>query len=316
MNQRITVGSSQIAGILGIALWDSVTRMSVWARMMGLADDTQTAQTQRGHIIEPALLLWWEQKTGRTLTRCPAYEEGPSVIRDGWMHARWDGLIPGELVVEAKTTRSFDEDDGWGEDGSAKVPAGYQAQLAWQMAVLDVPEAELVAYCTLSDEVRHYRGIKRHMGVETALIAKIKAWMEAHVWCEQMSPPGPPDYDIVTALHLDGGQDDRQLVEPRQEEVDLARAYAEAHAAETAAKAEKERIKARLCERIGDAYGIKGIATWAHGATPDRIDADKLKTLYPEAYAASLVPGGPTRRFNLKWKDPNAAPKARKSKET
>lgn len=184
------------------------------------------------------------------------------------------------------------------------------------MAVLDVPQAELIAYSTLSDEVRRYVGFKRHLGVEAALISKVKAWMEAHVWCEDINPPGPPTYDIVTALHPDGGQDDKQWVEPRQADIDLARSYAEAHEAEARAKADKDRIKALLCERIGDAYGVKGVATWAHGTSPAWLDGDWLAKHHPDIYAQALVPGSPTRRFNLKWKDPNAAPKAKKTKET
>lgn len=315
----VTAGSSDVGVILGLGLWADSSPMRPWSRMIGLAQDNGTASQERGHIIEPALLLWWERQfgNGRTLTRCPPYEEGPPVIRDGWMHARWDGLIPNTLIVEAKTTRSFDEEDGWGEDGSSQIPECYQAQLAWQMAVLDVPEAELIAFAVMSNEVRRFVGFKRHMGVERALIAKVKAWMEAHVWCfpDVWNPPGPTTYSVTSARFREGGRDDREWVEPRQAEIDLAKAYAAAHAQGTAAEAEKERIKNLLCERIGDAYGITKVATWAKGTSTSRIDVKKLEAEFPEAHAACLIPGESTRRFNLKWKDPDAPAKAPKGKQ-
>jgi len=251
---RVTAGSSVVGAILGLGLWTDSTPMGVFGRLVGLSPDRPTDSKAAGHIIEAALLLHWEKTTGRTLTRCRPYEEGPEVVKDGWMHARWDGLIPNKLLVEAKITQSFDEEDGWGDDGSNEIPLVYQAQLAWQMAVLDVPEAELIAIATYSREVRRYVGIKRHRGIE------------------------------------------------------------QANEAEKAAKAEKERIKNALCERIGDAYGIRGVASWAHGKSPDRIDQERLQHRFPEAYAACLIPGEPNRRFNLKWKDPNAPAKASKSK--
>jgi hypothetical protein len=318
---NITVGSSDVGVILGLGMWADATPMSVWSKMIGLAKSQTSAAKERGHIIEPALLLWWEQKhgNGRVLTRCPPYHEGPPVVRDGWMHARWDGLIPNTLIVEAKSTRYFDEEEGWGEDGSSRIPACYQAQLAWQMAVLDVPEAELIAFATYSNEVRRFVGFKRNKNLEDALIAKVKAWMEAHVWCypEVWNPPGEATYDVVSARFIDGGKDELVWVEPRQEDFDLARAYADAHARENAAKAEKERIKTLLCERIGDAYGISKIATWAHGTSPSRIDTAKLAAEFPEVHAACLVPGEPTRRFNLKWKDPDApkTPRGKKNQD-
>lgn len=315
---RVTAGSSVVGAILGLGMWTDSTPMGVFGRLVGLSPDRPTDSKAAGHIIEAALLLHWEKTTGRTLTRCRSYEEGPEVVKDGWMHARWDGLIPNTLLVEAKITQSFDEEDGWGDDGSNEIPLVYQAQLAWQMAVLDVPEAELIAIATYSREVRRYVGIKRHRGIEQALIAKVYAWMDAHVWAwterGEWNPPGETTYDITSARFQSGGRDDREWVEPRESELKLAQAYALANEAEKAAKAEKERIKNALCERIGDAYGIRGVASWAHGKSPDRIDQERLQHRFPEAYAACLIPGEPNRRFNLKWKDPNAPAKASKSK--
>jgi hypothetical protein len=320
---RVTAGSSVVGTILGLGMWTDSTPMQAFGRMVGLVADQETDPKAAGHIMEAALLLHWEKITGRTLTRCRPYEEGPEVVKDGWMHARWDGLIPKTLLVESKITQSFDEEDGWGEDGTSQIPLVYQAQLAWQMAVLDVPEAELIAIATYSRQVRRYVGIKRHRGIERGLIAKVYDWMDAHVWAwterGEWNPPGETTYNITSARFREGGRDDREWVEPREAEVELARAYAAANEAEKAAAKEKDRIKNALCDRIGDAYGISSVATWAHGKAPDRIDMDALKQRYPEAYAACLIPGDPNRRFNLKWKDPNApakAPKSKKTKET
>lgn len=314
-----SVGSSEAGVILGLGMWVDSTPLKIWGRMIGLLEDDDSVSKERGDVIEPGLLLRWEKRhgDGRILTRCRPYEEGPEVIRDGWMHARWDGLLPGELVVEAKSTQKFDPEEGWGEDGSSQIPPIYQAQLAWQMAVLGVPRAELMVMAMWSSEIRRYVGFKRHMGIENALIGKVKAWLEAHVWCypEVWNPPEETTYDITSARYKDGGKDEKIWVEPRQIEVDLAKAYTVAHAQAVAAEAEKERIKNLLCERIGDAYGVTKIATWAHGKSPDRLDKDKLEAKFPEAFKACLIPGKPNRRFDLKWTDPLAPPKESKSKK-
>lgn len=314
-----SVGSSEAGVILGFGMWVDATPIKIWGRMIGLIEDEETLSKDRGDVIEPGLLLWWEKRhgNGRLLTRCRPYEEGPEVIRDGWMHARWDGLIPSTLIVEAKSTQRFDEEEGWGESGTSQIPPLYQAQLAWQMAVLGVPEAELIVMAMYSSEIRRYVGFKRHLGIEAALIARVRKWMEDHVWCypETWNPPDETTYEITSARHKDGGKDDKVWVEPRQIEVDLAKAYTVAHAQALAAEAEKERIKNLLCERIGDAYGVTKIATWAHGKSPDRIDTDVLEAKYPEAFKACLIPGKPNRRFNLKWTDPTAPPKASKTEK-
>ena len=149
------------------------------------------------------------------------------------------------------------------------------------------------------------------------LIGKVRAWMEAHVWCfpEAWNPPGETTYDITSARFREGGKNDREWIEPRQIEIDLAQLYAAAHAQEVAAKAEKDRIKNLLCERIGTAYGITKIASWAHGTSAARIDTKRLEAEFPEAHTACLIPGEPNRRFDLKFKDPAAPAKAPKGKQ-
>jgi putative phage-type endonuclease len=296
----ITVGSSTVGAILGLSPYQ--TPMKAWGKLIGLANDASSASaaTERGNIIEPALLAWWERRNGRELTRHPPYGESPPLAVRDWMHARWDGLIPGELIVEIKTTRYFD--DAWGADGSDIIPPSYRAQLVWQMAILEVPRCELVAFSTSTDEIRTYV-VERDLVIETATIQAVESWMREHVWCDGWNPPGELPMELVHARYAEGGKDKAEMVAATPDDEWHARAYLEAQRMEADAMAKKEMHKRALCERIGAAYGIESLATWAPAKTPARLDVDKLKREFPQAYEACLVAGGMTRRFAVRLKD-------------
>jgi len=296
----ISVGSSTVGAILGLSPYS--TPMKAWGKLIGLVDDASSASnaTTRGHIIEPALLAWWERENGRQLTRHPAYEDSPPLAVRDWMHARWDGLIPGELIVEIKTTRYFD--GTWGPDGSDIIPPSYLAQLVWQMHILEVPRCELVAFATSTDELRVYR-VERDLELERKTVETVRQWMQDHVWCDGWNPPGEVPIEFVHVRYQDGGKDKADLVPQADDDRHHAEAYLACVAQESELGKRKEEHKRALMERIGDAYGISGIATWAPVKTPARVDVERLRKEYPEVYEACLVPGGMTRRFTVKLKE-------------
>lgn len=134
-----TIGSSDIASILGLSAWSSP--MQTWARLTGLVaryDDKQTKVTTRGNRMEAALRNWRAEDLGIAIT------PGPVIGRDKpwvaaapyeWAHSRPDGSYEedeGITLVECKTVRRYDDDE-WGTPGSADIPAYYLAQVLWQM---------------------------------------------------------------------------------------------------------------------------------------------------------------------------------------
>jgi len=304
VDHKVTVGSSDVAAILGLSPWTSPSK--AWARLTGLVpryDGEQSGATARGHIIEPALLAEWRrQRQPVGWTPGPAITEPPT-IRDGWKHAREDMLAVMEdgrrVIVEAKTTRAFDEQ--WGESGSDIVPLGYLAQVIWQMHVLDVDGCELVAFATLADEMRTYR-IARDLAREAKLVGAVEAWMQRYVWADPPEQPADMTMEVVSALHRDGGKPGVWL-RPDERTLALAAELYDINAELRALTAAKESLQTRIARRIGDAYGIEGVASWARQKAARAIDIDRLEAEYPEVFAAVAKPQSTIRVFRLKYKD-------------
>ncbi|MCC7542473.1 MAG: YqaJ viral recombinase family protein [Deltaproteobacteria bacterium] len=295
----VTVGSSDVAPILGLSPWREP--VEVWAQLVGLLPrygSDATAEQRRGHIIEPALVGHYARTRGVELVPGPPITEPPIVAPDGWRACRPDATTPDRrLVVEAKTTRRW---DGWGPEGSDGVPVHYAAQVAWQLSVMDAEAGALIAYCPMDDEVRVY-DIRRNRALEERLVARVRAWMEAHVWPTEPVQPAPLPMALVASRHAEGGHEG--LVEPDAHDLMLARRLAHLRAAGKALDAEAERIQAVLCERIGESRGLRGIATWSAQDGREMIDTKRLRAEWPEVAAQVTSTGKPSRRFTFSFSE-------------
>lgn len=296
----VTVGSSDVPAILGLSPWTSPTK--TWARLTGLIpryDSDGTAATRRGRILEAALLDEWarlRQPLGRTPG--PTLAEEPAT-RDGWKAARVDMLAvleDGPVIVEAKTTRGW---DGWGEDGTADVPVYYAAQVAWQMHVLDIDRAEVVAYCPLDDGLRIYP-LARNAKVEAALVGKVTRWMERHVWGDEPEQPAPLPMDVLARAYP--ANTSRDYVAPSDGDLATARELATVRAQIAELEAYESALRARLCERVGLAYGIKGVCTWGRVKGRETVDMTALKSRYPKVWEAVKRETQASRVFRLTHK--------------
>lgn len=297
MGDNITVGSSDVPAILGLSPWRQP--VEVWAQLTGLlprygADATN--EQRRGHIIEPALVQHYARTRGVELTPGPPISSPPIIAADGWRSCRPDATGAG-IVVEAKTTRRW---DGWGADGTDHVPVHYAAQVAWQLSVMDADRGALVAYCPMDDDVRVY-DLVRNRALEARLVAKVRAWMEAHVWGPEPVQPAPLPMSLVAERYRDGGSEDAAMLDPDALDLALARRLAQLVAAGKALDAEQERIKAQLCERIGKARGLRGIATWSAQDGRETIDTKRLRAEWPDIARQVTSTGKPSRRFTFSF---------------
>jgi putative phage-type endonuclease len=133
--RRDGIGASDIAGILGISPWASP--FSIWADKTGLLDDDDLDEDDRrefGKRAEAMIGPWFEHRTGLTIA---AEQVCLASLDHDWMRATPDGLVipeppdDGYLCdvlgpVEYKAVA----DKPWDQ-----IPAHYQAQGQWQMAV-------------------------------------------------------------------------------------------------------------------------------------------------------------------------------------
>lgn len=293
--RSVPVGSSDVAAILGLSARRKP--VEVWAGMTGLLPRYNLADTRsqaRGRIIEPALVAHYARESGITLEPGPPITSPPIVAPDGWRSCRPDATGPG-LVVEAKTTRWW---DGWGDDGTDQVPIDYAAQVAWQLSVMDADKGVLVAYCPMDDDVRVYE-LRRNLSLEARIIAKVRAWMEAHVWGPEPVQPAPLTTEIVAAKYSDGGDDLAPLIDPDALDFALARRLDALRTARKSIEAEEDRIQASLCDKIGKARGLRGIATWSAQDGRETIDTKRLRAEWPDIAAQVTKTGKPSRRFTF-----------------
>lgn len=299
MQRAATVGSSDVPAILGLSPWQ--TPGQAWARLVGLVPRYSTGDTpatRRGRLMEAALLAEYARSMGVAVTPGPAITSPAPTARWGaWAHARADGLAAGR-IVEVKTARAL---EGWadgelveGRIGDGLIPDHYEAQVAWQCAVLDRP-ADVIAMGMATDEIRIYR-LERDLGLEMGLIEMVRAWMQRHVWCDPPAPPDGTDAAILARVHAAPSRD---WLTPTDEDLAAAREVADIARQERALKARRDALTAQLCARIGDAYGLRGVARWSPRKGRETIDARALRTAHPDIYRRFVRAGEPGRTFAL-----------------
>jgi putative phage-type endonuclease len=123
--------ASKIAAVVGLSPYES--RFSLWHRMAGmLGDQPDSDILRRGHYLEPAIAAWFADEH-------PEFDVVPAGTfahpERPWQAASPDRLLivrdTGETrLLECKSAVNADE---WGEPGTDEIPAGYKAQVQWQL---------------------------------------------------------------------------------------------------------------------------------------------------------------------------------------
>lgn len=129
-----TVSASKVSALLGLSSFDSA--YSLWARATGRVEAAPgNKYTDRGTRMEPSLLQYVEDKVpGTRVRKAPSYAHPD---QPAWTAAPDALVFEGRrrtpfAIVEAKTSARSED---WGKEGTADIPAGYLAQIAWQFYV-------------------------------------------------------------------------------------------------------------------------------------------------------------------------------------
>lgn len=112
--RRKYIGSSDAAAILGCDPYK--TAADVYLAKTGQADDFEgNDATDRGNLLEPAILKWAEKEIGRN------FADGVMLHGDDFLAANFDGISAAQdgFIVEAKSSVLRDE---WGDNGTDEVP--------------------------------------------------------------------------------------------------------------------------------------------------------------------------------------------------
>ena len=181
VKRREGIGGSDVAAILGLSPWK--TPVDVYLQKTGiLEEDRSNAYTTWGERLEPLILMAYREETGRDL-----YHPENLPVRHPerpWQLATPDALVVGlALGVEAKTTHAR---NAWRwEDGL--VPDPYLLQVAWYMAVFDVPSWDIAVLIGGSDFRVHT--IERNEKLEAVILDSCDRFWHEHVLAGV--PPAP-----------------------------------------------------------------------------------------------------------------------------
>ena len=262
---RGTIGASEVACILGYNPWSSP--FALWAKLHGLTESSGNAQTERGNILEPAIIAWYAKKIGATIHAGPAYGETPWTRTDApWQAARPDGWWLDDGVcnlLEVKTCRDWND---W-QNG---IPAYYAAQVLWQQWIVGEKNPKvntiLVAYNIQNDEIRLFPAPYDATAQRRArrLSDLVTEWWTRHI------VEGQP---VEVDAHESTREAIRQMyARPTKEYLpvtpELSGLVADFRAAKDAHKATEtpyELARNRLVAAIGNTSGIDGLCTLTAG---------------------------------------------------
>jgi putative phage-type endonuclease len=237
------MSASKIAAVVGLSPYES--RFSLWHRMANLLSDVEDApHLSRGHYLEDGVAAWfadqhpdWQIQPGG----CWAHAEEPRFTASPDRQLLLpDGEIRG---LELKTAADADE---WGEPGTDEIPAGYKAQVQWQMLVRGTRVTH-IAMLTCYLEFREYVVEFDEADAQFLMTA-------AYEFLDSLpdgAAPQRPDidshdatYEAIRQLH--------PLIEDRKVEVptDVAVRYLTAVDAEKAAAAELKGAKSALLDAM------------------------------------------------------------------
>lgn len=306
MSDETTIGSSDVAAILGLSPWSGP--WDAWARLTGLEDrytETDTDAQARGRMFEPAILARYGLEERAAIVPGPPIGQPPVLGPEPWMHARPDAWAcplaappTPDRVVEAKTSRRLDPAE-WGPPGTDEVPPWYVVQVVWLLAVVRLERCDLAAYSALDDDWRVYR-LRRDAAVEQAVVDRVRRWRDEHVILGHA-----PDVDASAAC--------RRVLERRwrastgqeyaatPEDVALVTRALELRASVEDLKHELDEATNRLRARMGEAdallVGGQRVATWRARQGSSRVDVERLRRERPDVAAEFTVVGEPGRMW-------------------
>lgn len=158
--RRGGISGSEIAAVVGIDRNKSPIDVYV-SKVEGRHESEENSNILRGKHLGPALVDWYSEKTGKTVTNCGSHEKTLVSVRYPLVRATPDGLIhsAGRMstvtdVLEVKSP-SHHCAQYWGEPGTDQIPEYYIPQGIWEMESAGVQRAQFAAL--INDDLAIYQ---------------------------------------------------------------------------------------------------------------------------------------------------------------
>ncbi|MCY4027717.1 MAG: YqaJ viral recombinase family protein [Acidobacteria bacterium] len=264
--RRRGLGGSDAGAVLEINPW--ATPLDVYLEKVEGHEREETEPMRWGRILEPAVALEWSRRTGHRLRTSPTLWHPDH----SWMLGHVDRLGTiiddgREFVYEGKAV-SLRMSGDWGASGQTfptaeaaayQIPAPYVCQACHYMAVADLDLAVIVVFIG-GQELRWY-WLRRDPGFERVLVDRLGAFWNRHVLARV--PPDPIRKQDIAKLY----KPEETAVVADAHAITALMEFHRAHAAEAAAKEDKERARFRLTRTMGSATELvdadgRRLATW------------------------------------------------------
>jgi len=277
------IGGSECAAVLGLSRYKTPLQVYLDKTTENINKET-TMQMELGTYLEPFLIRKYEEISGN---KCEKPQERFINEKYPWLFAHIDSWIKNtNLILEAKTTRFFDEN--WGEDGTDLIPQEYLIQVAHYCIVCDayksIDGAEIIALSKSDSVLRRYF-YKRNKTLEDLIIEKTKDFWENNV-LKQIAPE-PKNSEDIRRLYK-AAIKDAEIVATNEVSTKCDELYTvkqqitELEKQEDLLKSEIQYFM-RENEILIDINGSK-LASWKN-RNATRIDTKKLKEENPVTYA-------------------------------
>ena len=293
--RRSGITGSDIGAIINVSKFKSP--MSVYIDKLQLTDieEPMNDAMHFGNLLEDIVAEEYSRRSGNKVMIEPETLRHPDYPLMLGNIDRWIGNK--DAVLECKTTGFFNKDD-WGPEGTDIVPATYLTQVAWYVAICDVPYAELAALAG-GNQFRIYR-YERNKEFEEKLIEIAHQFWENHILA-QVPPDDGTIYDIAKLYPRDNGKkmvadgaDLDKLIELRE------------------LKGYKKELDQRIKDLQADiqaqmkdfSYIVDQhdnvLASWRLSNPRSRFDSNALKEDHPDLYEKYLQDIRATRTFLIK----------------
>lgn len=291
------IGGSDAAAILGMSEWSSA--FDVWLDKTGRAEEKpDNLNMMIGRELEETVARLWASETGKKVTRCGFMLQNEE---KSWLLADVDRMVTGENAgLECKTTSSL---SNIRKLKGGDFPDAYYAQCVHYMAVTGADRWYLaVLELGIAKNFRTFVIERDESEIEALVNAEQEFWEGCVKRGSVPVPSGTDQTDEYIRSEYPVAKDESETVGLYGSEDDLAgylAKKAEAKALDKEITALEQRFKLALGDASkGKAQGFT--VSFTNATRSGGVDAKKLETDYPEAFAACRKPDTTYRRFTVK----------------
>lgn len=289
--RRNKIGASNTPGILRLSPWSSP--IEEWLKIVDpdALGKTMTDAMVAGHLFESGLLAWFQDEMAVTVTA-------------GWtmQHPDFDFIvatpdgtanIDGDLVpVECKVVSPRQAEKWTDGDGLVRAPDYVRVQSLHQQAVMLAPYGYVVAVVFGWDGVTLHKERVEQVGdlTQAALVERLVEFHRDHI-ATGVPPAASASAGEKKALGKLHPTSNGTLLEPSPDDVSMAAKRAALQRVIADSTKTLDELDNQMRQRIGDAEGIRGIATWtsrkgsisyAKAVKAAALDAEFLETFRGE----------------------------------